>query len=130
MSLESKIVLLITALEANTAAIQANVGNAPAASPAIPQATPAAVAPVPNAVPSPVTPAAAPATPPVAVAPAAVSPSEVAITLEQLQQEITSIYQAKSGDPRVMALVQQYGASLTEVPAEQYANLIAAARAL
>jgi len=129
MSLESKIVLLITALEANTAAIQANVGNAPAASPAIPQATPAA-APVPNAVPSPVTPAAAPATPPVAVAPAAVSPSEVAITLEQLQQEITSIYQAKSGDPRVMALVQQYGASLTEVPAEQYANLIAAARAL
>jgi len=129
MSLESKIVLLITALEANTAAIQANVGNAPAASPAIPQATPAA-APVPNAVPSPVTPAAAPATPPVAVAPAVVYPSEVAITLEQLQQEITSIYQAKSGDPRVMALVQQYGASLTEVPAEQYANLIAAARAL
>jgi len=138
MSLEQQIEALTIALTANTAAL-ASMGNVPAllqpqnlietptvtaamTAPTLANVPPVTLAPAPTA--------AAPATPPAAAIPAAASPSSPAMTLEQLQQEVTAIYQARNSDPQVMAIVQQYAPSLTAVPAEQYGNLVAALRAL
>ena len=141
MSLESKIVLLIAAVEANTAAISGNATapvsgtkSMPATATLPPIVTPA-TPPVQNAAVAPVAAAVVPATQPVAAAPVAASPSSVApaaaaVTLEQLQQEVTAVYQKLNGDPRVMQVVNQYGAALSAIPAEQYAAVIAAVRAL
>ena len=137
MSLESKIVLLIEALEANTAAITGNVPKtAPVVAPVVTTAAPAPATAAPVQ-PAPVVVPAAPVTQPAAAQPVAASPSETTppVTnlnqgLEQLQQEVTAVYQKLNGDPRVMQTVNQYGASLSTIPVEQYANLIAAVRAL
>jgi len=140
MSLESKIVLLIAALEANTAA---HVGNVPAtaapaptstpssATPPLPTQTPAPAAAVPTA-PAPF--AAAPVTQPVAAPAAVVSPSSVApdITLDQLKQEVTALWQA--ADPTkqaaIMGAVQDVAASLNDVQPNQFEALLAAVRAI
>jgi len=129
MSLEQQIALLVSALEANTAAM-GNVDPAVGAAAAAVQTIPAQ-----SAAPVPATPAAAQTIPAAAAIPAAASPSNPAMaqgpmTLEQLQQEVTAIYQARNADPQVMATVQLYAPSLTAVPAEQYNNLITALRAL
>lgn len=140
MSLEQQIEALTIALTANTAALAA-MGNVPAlVQPQNPIETPTVtaamtaptLASVPPVTQVPAQTAAAPLTQPAAAANVAASPSNLApaMTLEQLQQEVTAIYQARNSDPQVMAIVQQYAPSLTAVPAEQYGNLIAALRAL
>ena len=139
MSLESKIVLLITALEANTAA---RMGNGPAtqqvcgteympATATVPPTQTAVAQPVQNAEVVPAQAAVVPVTPTAAAQPAAASPSEQpALTLDQVQQEVTAIYQKLQGDPRVMQTINQFGASLSTIAPEQFPALIAAVRAL
>lgn len=149
MSLEQQIEALTIALTANTAALAA-MGNVPALlQPQNPAAAPTVIATttaptlgvVPAATQALAPTAAAPVTPLAAAIPAAASPSSpalapaaalapVAMTLEQLKQEVTAIYQARNSDPQVMAIVLQYAPSLTEIPVEQYGNVIAALRAL
>lgn len=133
MSLESKIVLLIAALEANTAAIAGNVptvGAAPLPATATPAAIPpAAATPAPNVPAAPAAPAAAPAIPPAAVPPAAASPSNV--TIEQLHQEITAIYQNATPEKQaaIGAIIQQYG-NISSVPVDQTGAVLASVRGL
>lgn len=141
MSIEQHIVALTAALTANTQAILGNVGTSSAPSTATPAAAPAAAPSAPVAL---VPPAAAPHTPAAAAPPAAASPSSTAppppqipaptptaeVSFDQLQQEVTAIYQAKNGDPRISEIVTRYGGALSNVAPEQYTNLLGELRAL
>ena len=131
MSIEQQIEALTQALNANTQAILGNVGTSSTPTTATPQsmAPLAAVQPV-AAAPATIG-SAAPTTQPAAAPAAAAPPSSVpSVTLDQLKQEVTAVYQAKNGDPSVMATVGLYGVSLSDVAPEQYGNLIADVRAL
>lgn len=135
MSLEQQIADLTSSIQELTAVVQGqSLGNAgipstpDTATPSEPQpATPAPSAP---AAPAPV--AVATPTPPAAVAPVAASPSEPAVTLAQLQQEVTAKYQQATPEAQaqIMATVQQYGQALTEIAPEHYATIINTIRAL
>lgn len=81
----------------------------PAATPAVTEAAPAEAA---------------------APAPAAASPSEPAVTLEQVRAKLATLSQAGKA-PAVKELLKKYGAAkLTDVAAETYAELLAAAEEL
>lgn len=131
MSIEQQLQSLTAALTANTQAILGNGGTGSAPGTVGPAPTPAAV---PSAPAAPAPPAAAPPIPPAAAPPAAASPSSplqsTAVTFDQLQQEVTSIYQAKNGDPRISEIVTRYGGALSSVAPEQYTNLLGELRAL
>ena len=136
MSIEQAIAALTEAVKENTAALRSAQGNTNPAPPAQvanpPQqaAAPVQQAPAQNAVAnaSPVAAAAPAAAYPSNVAPAAAAPA--AITFDQLQQEVTALYQSKNGDTRIADIVQRYGGSLSAVAPEQYNNLITELRSI
>ena len=136
MSIEQAIAALTEAVKENTAALRSAQGNTnPPAQPAatvqpdpapsaVANATLAAAAPSAAAYPSSTAPAAAAPTPQANVAP------QAAITFDQLQQEVTALYQSKNGDTRIADIVQRYGGNLSAVAPEQYNNLITELRSI
>jgi len=136
MSLEQQMEALTAALNANTQAIMGNAGTAPMQSTAQPVTTLAAAQ---NAQPVPAQTAAAQPTQAAAAQPVAASPSnqvqpqtvgQVAISFDQLQAEVTALYQSSNGDQRIMDTVQRYGGTLSNIAPEQYNNLLNELRGL
>jgi len=137
--LETEIKKLTAALEANTAALNAQAGGANVNVPATP-ASPAPAAPQAAAQPAaPATagPAVAPATPaptqPAPVVPATqpAPPGTPQMTHQQAQAELTTIVQQLGDGAQVQATMQQYGsARLNEIPAENLFSMVQACKAL